>query len=227
MQLLSDVSQWICPYPFQVYTDTVLCIVFERNFSEEISRMGAELDYRPAPVPMTSPRQTSPSLAASQPLPQSPRTPQMASSATVAGAHSRTFSSSTITTSSPHLPFALPPLSNIDEASPGSLRRNNVAAPLDRASSVYSTLAPVPDRAPNGSALTGVGMRQVGSSNGTVHFAPTPDLGKAGGRSASPAPSTVASTLNGTVRSNAASSSGNTDRPPSFLSRFSSMRRKK
>lgn len=190
--------------------------------------MGAELDYKPAPAPIASPHRTSPSLAASPPVPQSPRTPQMASSVTIAGAsHSRTFSSSTITSSSPHLPFALPPLSNIDEASPGSLRRNNIAAPLDRASSVYSTLASVPERTPNGPALTGVGMRQVGSSNGTVHFAPTPDLGKAAGRSASPAPSTVASTLNGTLRSNAASSSGNADRPSSFLSRFSSMRRKK
>lgn len=189
--------------------------------------MGTELDYRPAPVSASPLAHTSPSFSASSSMAQSPRTPQITPPAAV-GAHSRTFSSSTITSSSPHLPFALPPLSNIDEASPGSLRRNNVAAPLDRASSVYSTLAPVRERAPDGLAsIEGVGMRQVGSSNGTVHFAPTPDLGKAAGRSASPAPSTIASTLNGTLRSNAASSSGNTDRPPSFLSRFSSMRRKK
>jgi hypothetical protein len=173
------------------------CLVFERSFSEEISRMSETIQYRnPALAP------SSPTVNAQNPqsILHSGSIPLHRTSLFEANGarHGRQGSNATITSpSSSHLPFQLPPVSE------HTSNHNSLNPSFNTSRSTRGGLFP---NAPLEASPTQ--NKSPIQSNG-VHFAP----GTAGGRQ-SPVPSTV----NGTFTS---------ERPSSILSRFSSFRRKK
>lgn len=137
--------------------------------------------------------------------------PQISESA--GPAHSRSLSNATVTSSNPHLPFALPPLSSMGQnGSNGLAERVRGPGPLDRPSTdSQQKFGSMRHRASE------LPLSPVKASLNGVHFAPTPSIPDSTGRS-SPVPSTVPSTVNG---------AGSSEKSTSFLSRFNSMRRKK
>lgn len=186
-----------------LFSDLDVDIVFERNFAGEIARMGVALEY-----------QTSPYLSPlSQTSSPTPLNGTFSSSLSPKKSHQRNHSSSTITSSNVHLPLALPSISDMDETAPlssnGTLTNTQNPLQLSVASHSSHTLEG-PLRSPR-SKLSVRGDRPH------VNFA-LPNHSKDSGRT-SPAPSSVPITVpNGTLPS---------DRPTSFLSRLSSIRKKR
>lgn len=183
-------------------TDHCTLTVFERNFGAEIARMGSELEYQTS-------SDLSPQLSAGTP---STLNGIFGVSLNHSKGHHRNHSSNTLASSSAHLPIALPSINVVENGVPfspkGSL--SNGKSPVQLSTATYPSQAlEGPLRSPR-SKLT------MQSDRPHVNFA-LPNGSKSNGR-ASPTPSSVPSTTAGTVTS---------ERPTSFLSRLSSIRKKR
>lgn len=184
--------------------DSSLSTVFERNFASELTRMGDSLEYHFSTA-------TSPALSNGQ-TPEV-TTGMLGASTSTFASHGRTFSTSTLTSSNTHLPFALPALGGIAE----SAYSPNLSISANEKSSLKHSTASYRDQgidAPLRSPRSKLSMR---TDRPHVNFA-LPNGNKDNGR-LSPAPSNAPS-----IAANGIVDSG---RPTSFLGRLASMRKKR
>lgn len=178
--------------------------VFERNFAAEIARMGLELEYQ---------------TTAQEP----PQDPQLRSPVRVNGAfdsissttngHQRNLSSGTMESSNAHLPFPLPSIGKMEP----SAALSSVGTLANDKNPLQLSVASNPSQILEGTLRSPRSKLSIRGDRPHVNFA-LPNSSKDNGR-ISPAPSSVPSTVaNGTLSS---------ERPTSFLSRLSSIRKKR